>query len=347
MNALAFLIRKQIRNFFLGILRHPARLVLYLFAFGMLAFTLFFSVAKPSAPARYTDVRVLHGIFLGWLLFIGTVSLLSSLKSGTSIFKMSDVNLLFVSPISPRHILFYGLTKQMTASLFSFIFLLFYSGMLVQNFEITVTDVVLMIVGTVLFIFILQVLSLQLYAFSNGNPKRRNAVRTCVYLLLFAMLLTALAVFRRNGGNTGALYAAAAAPALEYFPVAGWMKGAVFALIDGDAARALVFCLLLAAVFAVSLVLFEKSDVDYYEDVLQGAESRFEVQQTAGGKQRTLAVVGRKTKVGRTGIGGGWGADAFFFKHLREAKRRSRFVFISMSTFVILAVNLALCFVVR
>lgn len=346
MSALAFLVRKQIKNFFRELIHHPTKLVAYLFTAGLLIAMLVTSQMDPPKKMAYSDIRILHGIFLAWLLFLSIPTLLTSLKSGTTMFKMSDVNFLFVSPLSPKHILAYGLMKQMAATLFGFIFLLFYSGMLMEHFQINAFGVVMLVIGSVVLLCVIQVLSLLVYSFVNGNPKRQNTARTVMYAYLGIMLLTALFVFQKNGGGAEAIYTAIASPVLEYFPIIGWAKGAVFALIAGNLPTTLLYSALLLAGFILCLVLFEKSDTDFYEDVLQNTETRFEAQQAVKEKRTMTVRSGKKIKVGKIGIGKGWGANTFFYKHLCEARRHSRLVFISFSTVLITVADLVLAFII-
>ena len=52
----------------------------------------------------------------------------------------------------------------------------------------------------------------------------------------------------------------------------------------------------------------------------------------------------RKYKVRTTGIRHGWGANAFFYKHLCEARRRSRIPFLDANTIILVLVNLGMAF---
>ncbi|HEX3016853.1 MAG TPA: putative ABC exporter domain-containing protein [Caproicibacter sp.] len=347
MSALAFLVRKQVKNFFRELIHHPSKLIAYLFTLGLLVFMFVSTQMDPPKKAEFADIRMLHGIFLGWLLLLSVPTLLISLKSGTTMFKMSDVNFLFVSPLSPKHILAYGLTKQMAATLLGFIFMLFYSGMLMEHFKVSPLGVLWLLLGSALTVFVIQVISLLIYSFANGNPKRQNIVRAVMYLYLGGMVVAALYIFQKNGGGVNAIYNAVASPVLEYFPIIGWMKGAVFALIAGKMQPALIYAVLLLAAFVACLITFEKSDTDYYEDVLKNTETQFEARQALKEK-RTMTVQSssKKVKVGKTGIGKGWGANAFFYKHLCEARRRSRLIFISVSTVLTLAADLILSFII-
>lgn len=351
MNAMVYLVRKQVKNFLKDILHHPSKLILYIFFIGFIVFVYINSLHEPVKMQNFKDIRILHGILLAWLLFLGTTGILTSLKSGASVFKMSDVNFLFVSPVSPKNVLAYGLLKQMAGMLFGFIFMAFYSGTLLDTFGISFGDVAVIILGSVFFLFTVQVFSLLLYSFVNGKPKRVSAAKAATYALLGLNVLAALAVFMKNGGTSSAIYAAIASPYLEYIPIAGWFKGAIFALISGETGRALIFTILNVMFLILSIILFVQTDTDYYEDVLESAEKRFEltsaVKERRSYSRRNSDISTKHVKVGKEGIGKGCGADTFFYKHICEARRRSRFVFIDKSTFILLIINLIAYFVIR
>ena len=94
---------------------------------------------------------------------------------------------------------------------------------------------VALIVYSVVLLIVIQLLSLLVYSYSNGDPKRKNTVRAVLYVYLGLMVLTALAVFQKNGGGiAGNFTRQSLRRTLEYFPVIGWTQGAVFGVINGD-----------------------------------------------------------------------------------------------------------------
>ena len=344
MSALLFLARRQLRNTVLNIIRHPSKLILYLGTGAFWVFLFIEALKGPQKSANFSDIRALEGGYLAVLLFSVVSTLLSSLKSGSSVFRMPDVNFLFVSPISSRKILAYGLAKQMLSLLFSLFFFLFYIGTLTKNFNIGGMEALALILSFVLMLFLSQVLSLLIYSYANGSPVRRSVVRGVIWALPAVSALIAGILFLENGGGTEAALRAASAPALEWVPLAGWMKGAVFAAASGAWGRFAVFGLLLAAALTASIVGYEKSNPDYYEDVLSNAETLFEMRQSMKEKRTFSAAGATHVKVRKAGIGGGWGANAFFYKHLCEARRKNRFAVLRLSTFLLLAGNLILVF---
>lgn len=335
MSAILYIARKQIINSVRSLVRRPARLVA---GIASVALILWMLLGLPSGSGGGADPRLLQGGYLLWLLFLGAVTVYSSMESGSTLFTLSDVNFLFVSPLSPKKILAFGLIRQTGKTLAGFVFLLFYSGMLIDSFGVTPGGVVLLILGTVVFLVAVQVLGLTLYCWAGGSPARRLSVKIGLCAVPVLMLLLMFLVFRREGGTLDALYTAAASPLLEAVPLVGWAKGAVFALMAGSVRAATIYLSLSAALFALVLMLLFKTDADYYEDVLKGAETTFELRRSMKEKRAVNVRGRRKKKVGRTGIGRGWGANAFFYKHLCEARRSSRFVLLGSSTVILLVV---------
>ncbi len=345
MSSILYLIRKNIKNTLIEMLHKPVKLILYLFIFLMLGVSIF--SGQHVERQDFMDARILELGYFVILAFLCVLTVWSGLKSGATFFKMSDVNLLFVSPVSPKTILAYGLIKQMGASALAVFFLLFYGSMIRSTFNIEWAGVALMVAGLALTLFLSQVLALLIYSFSNGSPARVRAVKGVIYVFLLLSVAIVGFVYLSGGSTLGALMEAAGSPLLELVPVFGWVKGAVFGCLTGDYASAAAFAAVTLLCAGCSVFIFLKSDADYYEDVLQHTETQYELQR-ATKEGRTADVLEMKTnkgiKVRDRGIKKGWGADTFFFKHLCEAKRRSRIPFLNTSTVMILAVDLILTF---
>jgi len=346
MKAILFIVRKEIKNAVLDMFRHPARLILYLGILAMLSFSLL-SNMETRKENVFLDFRILHGIYLAALLFISVPSILSGLKSGATFFKMSDVNFLFVSPISPKKILAYGLVKQMASSLLMMAFLLFYGGTAAKIFGVTPWQTVALVAGIALLVFTIQVITLLIYSYTSGRPERVRFVKICVYALLGVIVAFVLFSFLNNGSDMEALYAAIASPYLAFVPVAGWIKGMIFAIVEGNATNLFIYAALNIIALAGSILLFSTSNSDYYEDVLQTTETTFGLKKAMKEGRPVNKFSTKTVKVTDTGINHGWGADTFFFKHIRQNKRRSRIPFIGVSTFVLLAVNVVMTVIVK
>lgn len=348
MSAMGYLVRKEVKNTLLDLLRHPARLILYLFFVALLAVSLV-SQLEEKRHGGYLDFRILHGGYLGVLLLIGVPVILSGLKSGATFFKMSDVNFLFVSPISPKRILAYGLLKQMGASLLMMFFLLFYSGMASDAFGIAPWQTAVLVFGVALMVFLMQVFALLIYNFANGSARRVLLIKSVLCALAGVAAVFLVFRFLAGGGNQEALLAAVSSPVLAAVPIFGWVKGMIFGILEGNAAETAAYAALNLAALASGIYLFIRGDSDYYEDVLQSTETAFELRSAVKqGRALNLRRAGNRTvRVTDTGLGRGWGASVFFFKHLRQQKRKSRLPFLGTSTLFLAAGNVILALFIR
>ena len=114
MSSIAFILRKSLKNNILELLRHPGKLVAYLFVAACLLFSALSMALSPQEELpEFLDLRILQGIYFALLMFIVMINLIKGVDSGSTFFSMGDVNMLFISPISPKKILVYGLMKQM------------------------------------------------------------------------------------------------------------------------------------------------------------------------------------------------------------------------------------------
>ena len=209
MSTIFYMLRKEWKNRLLALFRHPGKLVVYILLVVLLVNSVISTALTPQADlGGFLDLRILHGAYLGILLLFTVPILLNALQKGTTFFGMSDVNLLFVSPISPKKILAYGLMKQMGRTLLMMFFFLFYGAMMAQTFGIVWTDTLALVLGAAVTLFSVQVLSLLLYNFTNGNPARVRTAKAILYVYLAAIAGIILLEFTEGGSNMEALLAA-------------------------------------------------------------------------------------------------------------------------------------------
>jgi hypothetical protein len=96
--------------------------------------------------------------------------------------------------------------------------------------------------------------------------------------------------------------------------------------------------LLLAVYIAGLTIVLVFGDPDYYEDVLETAEYTYNL--LAARKDGVVPeAVPKNVKLGKLGLGGGWGASAFYYKHSLE-NRRSRKLLIQPTALVFAIVSI-------
>lgn len=346
MNSLFYLIRRAAVNSLRDLLKKPGKLILYLVVILALGGSAVASVFVDRQVKEPAPLFILQGILFAFVAVFVVVTVIKGNSSGDNIFEMSDVNLLFVSPVSPRTILLYGILRSMKGAFLACFFILFQVSNLAQ-FGVGFGGAVIILLFAMLSITALSVLSLIIYNYSNSNPRRKRGVKTAAAALFLPVAVLFAAEGLRSGDLFGALAAAIQSPMIAWFPVAGWAAAGATRLLAGDLSGGGMFAgaLLLFLGLLVGFLLISKTD--YYEDALVGSETAYErrraIQQ---GNLNGTAGRGRKIKVQKTGIAG-IGASAIFYKHLRESGRENRFGFLGLPSLLLAAGAIALSGFVR
>jgi len=329
MNSLIFLLTRSAKNSLLELLRKPAKLVLWIVVIALIAGMLVLSLITSQKAGDFLDLVWLKGIFFLFILLFLGLSVQKGLSSGDTIFDMSDVNLLFVSPVNSRLILIYGIARMAKMAFLAGFFILFQSNSLSTGFGVGLEAVFLVLLGFILAVCLLQIISLLIYSLTNGKPKRKRAVRliaVAVFLPLISQLIGQLAgAIATTGDPLPALENTLRSPVFAWSPVAGWASEGTIALIAGDLGGGFLFLGLIVLVGALLILYIALSNPDYYEDVLVASETAFERKRSiTEGQINTEALSTKKIKVVKTGLNG-LGVSALFYKHLRESFRVNRF----------------------
>lgn len=339
MSALAYLIRKRLKNTIKSLFTNPAKLISY----AAIIFLIVMSGLKGSSKesADYLDLTILHLICFGAFLFISLTTIFSAIDEGTTVFEMADVNMLFISPISSKHILIYGLLQQTAGNLMMMLFLMCYAPMISNKFKIGVGGTLALLIGLVGVIFLSQITGLVFYSITSHKPKLKRIIKGIFITLIFGFLLYPASKILLPGGSLQAGMKAAASPVMQYFPIVGWVKGAVFCAIENNwtvFAWYFIPCVILGVIF---IFMFLYKDMDYYEDVLDSTETMSEAKKALREKNGNGIQVKKsksKSKIRHDGLKKGWGANAFFYKQVCQNCNTTRIPFVGISTGVLAAV---------
>jgi hypothetical protein len=326
MSALAFLIARGVKNGFVELIRKPKKLILYLIALAYLIFVVALSFSTTATPDNYADILWLKGAAFAYFLFIFIMSAATGLSKGGSFFGMEDVNFLFVSPLSPRLILVYGVVRMTKSLLISGVFLVMFAPTLRVNFGIGLTGVAWLFAAFFLFATVLQFLVVYLYSITNGRPRRKTLAK-CFLVLCFAPVAAATVwhLYAEGWDFAAGASALLGSPVVSFTPFTGWTAAGFVAFVTGDYAAGALFFGLMALAGATIGALFSVGNADYYEDVLGASEKTFAVRQAmAEGKVNFEGLSDNRVRVKDTGVKGE-GASALFYKHVRESFRANRF----------------------
>ena len=329
MSSLIYLIRIQFKNAIKETLHKPGKLILYIVILLLIGAGIFSTLSNENHMQALISLDWFSGIFFAFISLFLITSIQQGLSSGSSMFDMSDVNLLFVSPLRPQPILIYGLVRLAKMSFLSSFFILFQSANL-RNFGITFSGIWVIFFIYLLVIMTLTICSLIIYSTTNGNPRRQTFVKILTAAVHIPLVLYFIIQFLTSGDAMAALFQTVTSPALFAIPFSGWAAAGTIAFLKGNMLSGFLWIglLILSNVGMIAYLLLSRAD--YYEDVLVAAETAFEKKRAIeDGNLQSATSRNVKVKVRKTGISGN-GASVFFHKHLREIFRQNKLGFFSI-----------------
>lgn len=340
-NALGFILRTKIKNYFKEFLHKPGRLVMTIILILLLGFILVTgSMGKGENEGGFRDVTEIFAIINLLFIIIFATTFLSALEKGGSIFKMSDVNLLFPGPFTKRSVLFFGLIQQIGAVLFMGVFILFQYVNLSIHYNMGVGAMVVIMLSYSAVVFLAQTSAMFLYIFVSDSDEKRKRAKLLFYALILILAGTAAYLcFVGSGISVKTAVSFGTSMPIKLFPFAGWLGAFTQALLTGKYLEAALWLLICVAAFSAILVVMTKSKREYYEDVLDSATATFNAMSSAKDGVQPEAIP-KKIKLGKTGISKGFGASVIYYKHLLENRRAKVFLLSNMSLlFVVMTVG--------
>lgn len=326
---LTYLTLRKLKNTFLQILKKPVYIVYLVLLIGVVFITIRGGEAGFDA-SKLRDPNELIAIANVLFVFILLTSVLSGFSQGGSFFSLQDVHLIFTAPIRPTRILFYGLLSQAKNSILIGIFLLFQYTILHTTWGLSYWHLILLLLAYSANFFFGQVLGMTIYCATVNDENRRKVLKGIVYFLLI-LYVGLIGYVMLTNASEGYLKAAVLAFSKvgPWFPFSGWLCLAFRGVLMASSLDGFLGLGLCAAGLTVMVFALEKIQPDYYEDVLQTAETTYTAA-LASKSGKVADAAPKKVKLGKTGIGKGWGASAFYYKHLLENRRAAVALFSPM-----------------
>jgi len=322
MKTITYLIKKQFKNYLISLKRNPAKLIGYLFIVAMLVFVIVISlVDKGDGPRKSRAIAELGGIIMGLFLFLFMSSLYTGLERGATFFKMSDVNLLFTTPLSSKKVLLYGIIKQMGLSFLLSFFMIYQMPTLIRIYGINWGDSVIIFVGYMMLLIASNICSMAIYMFVNGNATRKKLVKTILSTLL--IMIAGVFTFKMLQGMSFGISIRETLEIATFIPVVGWIKGAIYSIIAKEILLGMIYSILSVLIIGGVILFVLKSNADYYEDVLTATEY---IEKVTQNMKQGKAVIdsGSKLKGDKLknfGLRKGKGAAVIFYKQILENRR--------------------------
>ncbi|MEG1061839.1 MAG: putative ABC exporter domain-containing protein [Oscillospiraceae bacterium] len=325
MNALSYLLITRFKNSVKTFFKSPARVIFVIIMAGLFGMLLVSGGRPPEPSLDMRGAQELYALVFAFYFVMYILGTWSGLSNGASFFSMADVNNVFVAPFSQKHVLIYGLIRQLGMNFWMAFFLIYQYGWLQSAYGLSIGGLLAILAAYIVVVFCSQLTAMGIYAWSSSNDKRKTLVKRIIVIISAAVLVYALfdAVTAQN--KLEAAISGANKPLIDLVPIAGWMRMFVVGVIENDAVgMVLGMCAALLFVGAFVTVLM-KLDSDFYEDVLSATEVMHSAI-SAKKEGRVAESMPTKIKVGKIGLTGGFGASAFFYKHRLESRRSKVFI---------------------
>lgn len=350
MKALIYLLKTTIKNYFKRLKEKPQKAIGPIFV-GIWLMTMFIPRGGKAEDGMPPEAFV--SLFLVFTLIMFIYSLYSGTKKVKSQFNMSDVNLIFVSPIRPQTVLLYGIVKKIAVELLASMYLLYQIPNILRGANVPGSRQALLMISYLIFqLFLCNIVKLFIFSLSTKYKGFGRSLRNIIKAFIVCLVAgTALLGYSMGGEKffeeafafvKGVTYS----PGVKYIPLVGWLREIALQTMTGINAFYWISVLLIIALSGILLYITYRMELDFYEDMLSSAEENDFVKEVKSGnkvagegKKTILTKVFRKVKLN---LDERYGAKVLFFKHLNESMKRSFLFFINTYSIILLALSIIL-----
>lgn len=347
-NPLLYVLLTRFKNKLISIVKKPSQLIFII----VVALLLGVSIFSGTQTGISSYVRPVEELFSICLVLFGVSFVLtafSGISKGASLFSMSDVNLLFPSPTKSIPILIYGLIQQMGTSLLLGFFILFQYTTIHNYYGINFRFILCVFLLYAVVSFCGQLTAMVIYILTSSDDKKR-AVAKWSFIAVAVAYVGAIFLKALSSGKDDMILSlvniTSELPAM-LFPVVGWGRMILSGIFSPElnVLYIVLGVILMIAYIALMVILVKVKQVDYYEDVLKATEASFSAI-TAKKEGKLTEAVPQNVKVGKIGIGKGYGSDVFYHKHRVESRRAKSLLF-DIPTMVYMAIICVFSFIFR
>ena len=335
MSALKYLFFTNIKNTIKDLKNHPAKLILVILFVALMGFVIFTGNIDTPTPDKLRDAQELYAGTFALYAVSFILTAMAGFSSGASFYSMADISMLFMTPISSKKILVYGLIKQMGTSLWIGFFLFFQYAWLQNTYGLGIYGLFAIFVGYCITMFCAQLTAMTIYSFTSNNEKLKRQLKAAIVaicVIIVALILKDSLLL--NANKLKAVVESANATWVSFVPVVGWLKACAVGIMTLNFTNIALGLLAVATYVVVLVFLVARADADFYEDVLQATEVSFSA--ITAKKEGKISDTPKNVKVGKTGINKGFGPNVFLYKHMLE-NRRSGMLFIDKNSLIFIA----------
>lgn len=268
---------------------------------------------------------------------------LTQISSGDLLFSTADAHYFLVGPFTPRfNLLLPVIASLKTAILFMFI--LSCQGALISSLlRVNALDMIILLVA----FFVVSALGYTFSQIVNALAYDKKVVRYAIEGVIIAIQVVWIGIafyslYNQAGSIVGIkdlgletiLETLNGNIAIKFVPFAGWISLIVDGIYTGSVIKLILGIVLIAAGVAILAIITNVFDLDYYERAVETAQKlQQRVAAQKAGVDGNAQLTTNIKNDGKKHVGG-FGADVFFYKHLNENTRTSKFFFVNKLSLV-------------
>ncbi|MCX7884218.1 MAG: putative ABC exporter domain-containing protein [Caloramator sp.] len=348
MQGIVYLLKTTFINYFKRFKKQPQKAIGPFFVvFWFFIIILSYKSKKSTGIFRFEYFMVISLIYI---LAIMLYALYNGTKKLSSNFEMNDVNLLFVSPIKPQTILLYGIVKKLWAEIFAMFYIIVQIPNFIRNASIPILNVVILIVSVIFYQAVFCNL-LKLFIFSLNTKFKKLGERIRFSIKLFIGLAAVFLIYVFVKGNV-LLFINSLVKVITYnkfigyIPVFGWMREILYYSIKGINFYFWMNIFLFVLTSIIMLYIIYNLNLDYYEDVLTGAEQLTNIKNISKNKEQYVSnnknIFTKSFKKKELNLKNAYGAKVLFYKHINEYVKRSPIFFINIYSIILFLASVIL-----
>lgn len=329
-----------------SLLKHPWKILVALIFIGLVVFMLFYptimalpeSDGTPSSEIVPRNVSLVTG---GLYLIQGamfTFMAYTGIVGGVGGLSVADVNFHLAGPFTKKFNLWLAAIGALSTCVMLMFLLSCQTAIIYSVLGVSTIDLLALWLGVLANAFIGYFLGAWFgVKFVEDDKKKYICQAVLLITVLIPVLAAIIPVLLSNDGFSisAAVTNLGKSAITKFFPVFGWIGMIYDGIINDSIIYTVVGSFLTIATVVGLIVLYNKSDLDYYEPAIAAAMKVEELREAKrAGIDSDTARVNNKLKVGKESLGGGEGAYAFASLHLLMNKRATRFSFVNPLAFL-------------
>ena len=243
MSALIYILNRSFKNIVKGLIRKPAALIAYIIIAGLILTSSIMAGLNQDGPRVTMSLDVARSIFMGYTVFLFLIALTSSL-SGTSFFRMADVNMLFTAPLKAGYILIYGFVKQIATNFMVMLYLALQYPNWKRMFGLIHGAGWILMISYMLLLLLTSLLGMVLYAYISRKPQRSSTVKKLIFGTVIIFVMPIVINTYKSGDLLNSAVMWLSKDYLKFIPLIGWFREMFMGAFTGVSAELILYTFL-------------------------------------------------------------------------------------------------------